>query len=363
MGLEDALATEMRKLGITNIKTHTRAVSGEGELYHIYRLNMALQTGIRVMVPVSDFPLRNPDNLYYAALDIPWEEYFDPDQTFAVYANGRHPMINHTGFAGLKIKDGIVDRFRRKFKKRPDVNTENPDIRIELQFNNKNGRIMVDSSGDSLHKRGYKEEHGEAPLSEVLAAGLLHMLGWNDNMALLDPMCGSGTFSTEAGLKATRSLAQFHRSEFACRNWKNYTKKMWQDERNHGMRLRKEPRYPIYTSDKDGGSVAIARINAKKAGVFDNLTFRLIDFFDMLPPEKRGYIILNPPYGERLHLNDIPKFYKDLSLKLQKDFKGWRVGLLSGSQEGLKAFGMRPDRSYDVMNGDIASKFEVFDLK
>lgn len=362
-GLEEALAAEMRSLGIRKVTLFKRAVGGEGTLRDVYRLNLSLQTGIRVLVPLSDFPLRVADNLYYAGLDVPWEDYFSPNDTFAVYANGHHHKINHSGFAALKLKDGIVDRFRRKFKRRPDVDTDNPDIRIELQFNNRSARIMIDSTGDSLHKRGYKEEQGEAPVSEVLAAGLLYMMGWRDRIALLDPMCGSGTFSTEAALKATNSLAQFHRGEFTCRNWKSYKKRDWQKERDHGMKVRKKAPSKIYCSDKVAENVAMARVNARKAGVVEWIDFNVVDFFHISPPKTRGHIILNPPYGERISQHDIKGFYREIAHKLKKDFKGWRAGILSGSDEGLKSLGMRAAHSYDVLNGDIPCQFQVIDIR
>ncbi len=361
-GLEEALAAEMKELGLNKIQVHKRAVSGDGFLNHIYRLNMCLQTGIRVLLPLAEFKLYNPDNLYYAGLDIPWEDYFTLDDTFAIYAKGRHHKINHSGYAGLRIKDAIADRFRRKFRKRPNVDTDNPDIRIELQFNNRNARILLDASGDSLHKRGYKVEQGRAPISEVLGAGLLHILGWKDNAALLDPMAGSGTFSVEAAIKASNSMPQFYRKDFTCRNWRNYKKRKWQNERDRGIRLRSNCKCPIYCSDRNSENVAMARANARKAGVSKWIDFNTTDFFNLEPPESRGFMILNPPYGERLPQRDIPAFYKELSDKLKKDFAGWRVGLLSGSEEGTKAFALRPSKSVDVRNGDIDCKFQVFDL-
>ncbi len=360
--LEEPLARELARLGGENISTFNRAVSCTGDLELLYRINLYSQCALRVLIPLKSFDLQGPDDLYSTGKTIHWEDWFDLHQTFAIYASGSHPRIQHTGFAALKLKDAIADRYRQKTGRRPDVDTDDPDIRIELQISQKKGRILIDSSGDSLHQRVYKKRTGTAPINEVLAAGLLDLMDWSPDQGLMVPMCGSGTFGIEAAFRASGRSPQTCRSHFSLRNWKNFSQKMWRSLRE-GNSPNPEPEIPpIQCSDSDRKMVQATRMNTRRAGLDDWLSVQKNDFFDLKPTAKNGCIILNPPYDERMEQEDIDSLYKSMSDKLKQDFPAWRAGIISANTDALKAFALKPEKSWDVYNGKLPCVFQTYEL-
>ncbi len=307
-GLEQVLADEISALGGKNITTGNRAVFYEGNLELIYKSNYWLRTALRVLKEIELFQFKSVDQFYLRCMEIDWQKYFQVDQSFVIHSTVvSSAEFTNSMFASMRAKDAIADYFRNKTGKRPNVDTENPDIVINLHINSDTCTISLDSSGESLHKRGYRIKQGEAPLNEVLAAGMILLSGWNGNSDFLDPMCGSGTLPIEAAMIAQNIAPGKFRKEYAFENWNDYDQLLF-DKIKSGV-PKKNFAYNIYASDLSGNNLLNAQTNARRAMVFNKIIFGTSDFKDLNIPITNATIIINPPYGERLQEKNISGLY------------------------------------------------------
>jgi len=357
-GLEDVLARELVGLGADEVQTLRRAVGFTGNTEMIYRANYALRTALRILVPVKTFKVLQVDDLYHQALKIRWEDYFDNDQTFAVQGTVFSDLFRNSMFASLKLKDAIVDRFRRISNKRPSVRADNPDVVINLHLAGDSCTISLDSSGESLHKRGYRTGTHEAPVSEVLAAGLLKLSGWNSDESLTDPMCGSGTILIEAAMMAKNILPGEIGRAYAFQHWKNYRSDLFEEIKKQNTR--RQPAFILYGSDHSRKSVDLASRNAVKSMTDDLIRFEVVDFRSLGKKPDSSFIIFNPPYGERLNPGD-EAFYSMIGERLKHAFTGSEAWIIS-TNSCFKTIGLRPARKIPLLNGALECSFRKFEL-
>lgn len=361
-GLEDLLAAELLKLGARDISKHNRAVSFVGDLGFMYKANLNLRTAIRVLKPVCSFKATNEEMLYQGIKSIDWVQIFDVHQTIAFDVSLNSEYFTHTLYVAQKSKDAIADLFREKTGQRPSVNTDSPEIRINLHIFQDQVNVSLDSSGDILYKRGYKKSSGEAPLNEVLAAGLVLLTGWDGRTTFIDGMCGSGTIATEAALYANRIPPGYFRSRFGFMNWKDYDIALFDTIYENSISKIAEHQPKMVAVEIDKRMADIASANIRCAKVDDVLKVENADFFDYKPTASAGTLILNPPYGERLRNFNTEEFYKKIGDKLKKDYAGFTCWILTSSPAGMKSIGLRPSRKITLFNGALECKFLRFDM-
>lgn len=360
-GLEQVLADEISALGGKNITTGNRAVFYEGNLELIYKSNYWLRTALRVLKEIELFQFKSVDQFYLRCMEIDWQKYFQVDQSFVIHSTVvSSEEFTNTMFASMRAKDAIADYFRNKTGKRPNVDTENPDIVINLHINSDTCTISLDSSGESLHKRGYRIKQGEAPLNEVLAAGMILLSGWNGNSDFLDPMCGSGTLPIEAAMIAQNIAPGKFRQEYAFENWNDYDQLLF-DKIKHGV-PKKNFTYNIYASDISGSNLLNAQTNARRAMVFNKIIFGTSDFKDLNIPITNATIIINPPYGERLQEKNLSGLYAMIGERLKHQFAGNDAWILSSSEEGMKNIGLKPKSRTEMFNGALQCKYNHYQL-
>jgi len=359
-GLEEILANELKDLGAQNVKIQKRAVSFKGDTGFMYKANLNLRTCLRILKPIQTFQAHNEKELYNNILKINWTKYLDIDKTFSTHATTKSDVFNHSKYASLVMKDGIADFFRNKFGKRPNVDPSNPDITINLHINKHTCTVSLDSSGESLHKRGYKLDTIIAPMNEVLAAGLVLLSGWNKIDNLHDPMCGSGTILIEAAMIAYNIPANIFRKKFGFEKWKDFDENLF--EKIKDVSLNKEKNYSgtITGSDNFQKAVRISRKNIENALLFENIKVKNEDFFETKIKENT-FVIFNPPYGERIELG-INEFYKKIGDSLKNNYKNCTAWLISSDIENLKMIGLKPTKKIDLMNGNLKCSFREFKI-
>jgi putative N6-adenine-specific DNA methylase len=362
-GLEEVLAAELQALGARDIQCGHLAVSFRGGEDILYKANLCLRTALRVLVPVKEFTADRTSGLYEAAFDFPWETYIGADDTFAVDAAVSSPAFTHGGFCALKVKDAVADYFSKKFGRRPAVNTEAPSLRINLFIHDTRCVLSLDASGDSLHRRGYRLEKTEAPLSEVLAAGIILLTGWDASLALHDPMCGSGTFLTEAGMMAARIPPGALRKKFGFMGWKTYKPKLWDGIRREELSHGREIPAAITGADSDPKAVEIAAGNIRRAGLEQQISVTRAVFEDAPAPEGGpGYIIMNPPYGKRMHSEELLALYARAGDTFKRKYTGWTAWMFSANLEAIKRIGLRPFCRVPLKNGPLECRLLGFKL-
>jgi putative N6-adenine-specific DNA methylase len=360
-GLEQILANEIKAIGGKNITLGNRAVFYEGNLEIIYKSNYFLRTALRILKEIEFFRFKNVDQYYLKCKEIDWLQYFSVDQSFVIHSTvGNSKDFTNSMFASLKAKDAIADYFRQKSGKRPNVDTENPEIVIDLHIHGDSCTVSLDSSGDSLHKRGYRIKQGEAPLNEVLAAGMILLTGWKGECDFLDPMCGSGTLPIEAAMIAHNIPAGKFRKNYSFENWRDFDQLLLDSIKQSTEK--KEFKYNIYASDISGSSLLNAQTNARRALVFNKIKFQTSDFKDLKTPLNNGLIILNPPYGERLKERDLDQLYAMIGERLKHQFTGNNAWILSSSMESLKFIGLKPEVRIDLFNGSLKCKYNHYRL-
>jgi putative N6-adenine-specific DNA methylase len=361
-GFEPLLEKELRKLGAKNIKSINRAVSFEGDLGFLYKANLSLRTALRILMPIGRFPVKNQTDLYRAIDRMDWSKWFSAEQSFIIDVTLFSDHFNHSLFVAQKAKDAIVDQFSKREGKRPSVTTENPDIRIQLHLQGDQLTISLDSSGNSLHQRGYRIETNIAPINEVLAAGILLHSGWEGKTYFYDPMCGSGTLAIEAAMIACNIPPSLNRTTFSFMNWKNFDAELFELIRNSCLSKVKEFRGHIYASDKAPSAVRKAQENIENAGLEEYISVVRSDFFFAdRPSEVPLHIVFNPPYGERLSI-DADVFYGKIGDTLKKEYKGSEAWFITANIEALKSVGLRPSRKIKMFNGKLESRLVNYEL-
>lgn len=361
-GLEQVLADELQAIGASNIKILKRAVSFEGDKKILYRANLESRTSVRILVPIFSFRANNEDIYYRKIKSMDWSKYMGVNDTLAIDATTHSIFFTHSKYASLKAKDAIVDQFRDKFGRRPNVNLTSPTLRINIHIQEDEVTVSLDSSGDPLFKRGYRIERMEAPLNEILAAGMILLSGWKKDRDFVDPMCGSGTLPIEAGLIARNIPPQWFRKQFGFQKWSDYDADLWQSVRNEAEQQFKEYEHEIYGFDKDFKAIGTSRINVLSAELTDDISLKRNAFEKLEAPSGKGVMIINPPYDERLHIENIEAMYKMMGDQFKQNFKGWEVWVLSSNLDALKRIGLRPSKKIKLFNGALECKFLKFEI-
>ncbi|MBK8390982.1 MAG: class I SAM-dependent RNA methyltransferase [Saprospiraceae bacterium] len=362
-GFEGILAGEIEALGGKNITPLKRAVKYEGDLELLYKSNYLLRTALRVITPFREEIVKNELQLYKKVYDYPWEELFSVKDSFSINPIVNSEIFRHSQYAGLKTKDAIVDRFRDKFGRRPNVNPVNALIQLDLHIREDKLTLSLDSSGHSLHMRGYRMYPVEAPLNEVLAAGIVMLSGWNGTDTFVDPMCGSGTILIEAARIAGNIPPQRKDASFCFQNWTNYDAKLWEKIITEADANIKPIECEILGFDKSLQCVKASETNILEAGLENKIKVSRKDFF-LQTDLPKCLIITNPPYDERLKLEDDMLFYKQIGDLMKKQLTGSAVWIFSGNMEALKHVGLKPSKRISLMNGPIEAgfyKFEVYE--
>ncbi len=361
-GLEDILAEELLKLGGREIKTYNRIVNFVGDKGFMYKANISLRTALRILKPIHTFKAENEAQLYGRIFEMPWEDIFGLENTFAIDSTVNSTLFNHSKFLSQKSKDAIADRFRDKFGKRPNVDLEKPDIRINIHVREDDFTVSLDSSGESLHKRGYREGTGVAPINEVLAAGLVMLTDWTPPINFIDPMCGSGTIAIEAALIANNIPAGYFRNEFGFEKWKDFDADLFQVIMDSAIKkISDDDRTRIYASDINRQDLEKAQENIVNAKVEDTVkTFRS-SIEDYTPPPGKGTVIINPPYGERMGEN-VNELYKSIGDVFKKKYAGYDCWIITSNMEAIKHIGLKPTRKITVFNGPLECRFLKFSI-
>ena len=364
-GLEEILAEELTTLGANDIQIGRRMVSFTGDKRMMYKANFCLRTAIRILKPIKNFTAKDADEVYNQIQAIPWEEYLDVNKTFAIDAVVFSEEFRHSKFVSYKVKDAIVDYFRKKTGKRPSVRINNPDVLLNIHIAQTTCTLSMDSSGESLHRRGYRQEQVDAPLNEVLAAGMLLMTGWRGECDLIDPMCGSGTIPIEAALIARNIAPGVFRKGFAFEKWVDFDSEMFDEIYNDDSQER-EFTHKIYGYDNNPKANEIATHNIKAAGVSKDVTLKLQPFQQFEQPQEKSIIVMNPPYGERISTNDLLGLYQMIGERLKHAFVGNEAWVLSYREECFDQIGLKPSKKVPLFNGALECefrKYEIFDGK
>ncbi|MBK6930700.1 MAG: class I SAM-dependent RNA methyltransferase [Saprospirales bacterium] len=361
-GLEPILAAELEAIGAADIRPLKRAVSCTGDQRLLYRANYELRTALRVLVPFHSFKASDERQYYNSIRQVDWKQYLDVSDTLAVEATVSSAFFRHSQYMALLTKDAIVDQFRDRFGRRPSVNLDAPTLRIHVRIHESQCDLLLDSSGDSLHKRGYRRDTVEAPLNEVLAAGMVLLTGWQGDSTFVDPMCGSGTLAIEAAMIAMRMPPQHKRQSFGFFRWKDFDKKLWAAVKTTADAQALAPRFRILASDKDPRARNATSINLLSAGLEKVVETEKISFEKLVPPEPTGLLVTNPPYDERLKVEEIAEFYKSIGDRLKQHWSGWTAWLISSNMDAWRNFGLRPSRKIVLYNGSLECYFQKFDL-
>ena len=371
-GLEQVLAQELIELGANDVLIERRAVSFKGDKALLYRANLCLRTAIRVLVPIKEERLRlqkgvkPEDQVYEIAKSIDWSRFMTADTSFAIDATVYSELFRNSLFVTYRVKDAIVDSWKGITGKRPNVNTENPDLRVNLHVGNDHVTISLDSSGESLHKRGYRVANTEAPINEALAAGMLLLAGWKGQSDFYDPMCGSGTLPIEAALIARNIAPGVFRKAFAFEKWPDFDADLWSDIYNDDSQER-EFEHKIYGSDASFFAIQQATKNVKAAGVGRDIELKQVRMEELRGESQESkanaLVMINPPYGERLASNkDMEDLYGKIGSALKHHFTGATAWIISSNEAAMKCIGLKPSKKLRLLNGELDCQFNRYDL-
>jgi putative N6-adenine-specific DNA methylase len=361
-GLEDVLQKEILSLGGKNIKPFKRGVSFEGDLGFLYKSNLCLRTALKVIIPIHQFKAHTNETFYNGIKEIAWEKFITYNDSIKIECVVNSDYFEHSLFMSQKAKDGIADRFRERYGKRPDVDLVHPVLRIYIHIFKDEVSVNIDSSGELLYKRGYRTDTNKAPINEILAAALVMLSGWQPHKQLIDGMCGSGTIAIEAALYANNIPPGIFRKEFGFMRWRNYDGKLFDLITESAVNKIKENDLDIVANDIYEPTVKKMLTNLKNAKLQDVITVSNQSFFDIQTDRKNGFIILNPPYGERIEKQEIAAFYKQIGDKLKKDFAGFTCWIITSSEEGFKNIGLRPTRKITLFNGSLECKYLKYEM-
>lgn len=362
-GLENILAKEVAQLGGRDIQILNRAVTCKGDLKTIYRLNLWSRTALRVLVPIDKFRAHNETVLYNRIRRYHWTDLFNLKQTFAINSTVKSDIYTHSKYVSLKVKDAINDQFRdRNEGQRPYINVKDPDIAIDVHCSGKDFIISLDSSGSSLHKRGYRQSKRLAPLNEVLASGMLMQAEWHEDIPLYDPMCGSGTILTEAYQIAKNVAPGLHRQRFSFMNWNDYDPDLWNSVKVEANNAIKESSAKLFGTDIDGIQINETKDLLREIGYDDLINVRQGDFFKDGHKMTSGMIVCNPPYDERVKAKNIEEFYKSFGDTLKQSYQGCEAWILSGNKQAIKNVGLRTSKKLTLYNGPIECKYHKYEM-
>lgn len=360
-GLENVLAKELTDLGANNIQIGRRMVSFTGDKALMYKANFALRTAIRILKPIKHFKAQTADQVYDAIKKIDWSQYLTNETSFAVDSVVFSKEFRHSKFVAYKVKDAIVDYFREKTGSRPNICITNPDLQLNIHIAEDDCTLSLDSSGESLHRRGYRQETVEAPLNEVLAAGMILMTGWDGECDLIDPMCGSGTIAIEAALIARNIAPGVFRKEYAFEKWKDFDQDLFDSIYNDDSKER-EFQHKIYGYDINRNAVEIAQNNVKAAGLSKEIEINQKDFRQFTRPEEKSIIITNPPYGERISTPDLLGLYRAIGERLKHQFQDYDAWILSYREECFEQIGLKPSIKIPLYNGSLECEFRKYQI-
>ena len=361
-GFEELLAKELRDLGAQEVQLGTRAVSFYGDKGFMYKANLSLRTALKILKPIHQFRAFNEQALYKGIRDIQWSQFLNTNQTFVVDVTLHSENFKHSQFVALKTKDAIVDQFREQKGARPSIDKDHPDLRINIHIDREQVSVALDTSGASLHHRGYRRVTNIAPINEVLAAGMLLLSGWKGESDFMDPMCGSGTLLVEAAMIACNIPANINRKEFAFEKWSDWDNVLFDTIIDSLMKKTREFHYSIIGYDKAPSAVAKARENVMNANLEDYVTLTQANFFET-EKQTQGplHMVFNPPYGERLEIN-IERFYRELGDTLKQSYPGTAAWFITANLEGLKHVGLKPSLKIKLFNGSLESRFVNYEL-
>lgn len=360
--LEPLLSDELRALGADDIQVGKRIVHTKGDLRFLYRCNLELRTALRVLVPIMKFDARNPDELYKKCLNFNWEAVLDIDQTFVIDTSVHSEQYKLPHFAALRMKDAIADYFKKQHGRRPDVDTEDPDVRFLLHIDEQKVTISLDSSGESLNRRGYRVSGGGAPLNEVLAAAMVLLSKTDFSKKVYIPMVGSGTIAIEAAYIAQNKPALWNREHFGFMKWDNFEVDLWKQILEDCLAKFKDIPLSFHCSDVDRKALTLAARHFKEAEIQGEIDLQQKDFFELMPEGNEGTLLLNPPYGERMTPDQVDFFYKRIGDHLKKNWPGHTAWLISSNMKALKNVGLKPSRKFNLMNGPLECKFCSYEL-
>lgn len=362
-GLEPLLQQELEALGAQSVQPLRRGVSFEGDLSLLYRANYQLRTAIRILKPIYRFQARSERQLYHKIHSYNWAMHLRLEDSFAISTAVNSPHFSHSQYVALKAKDAIVDQFRKKTGTRPNVNTHNPDVGLNIHVQGEDFTVSLDSSGDSLHRRGYRDMGHLAPLNEVLAAGMLQLSGWAAHQPLLDPMCGTGTILWEAAMLGQGIPAGFFRkSGYAFMRWENYDEALFQKVKQEANDQRSNPTLQIHGGDKDLKAIRMCEDTIEALGLADAIQVRHLPFRRYPTPGEAGVLIMNPPYGERLGIRDILAFYQGIGDTFKKNYAGWTAWLISSNRDALKNIGLKVSQKHVLFNGPLECRFQKYEM-
>ncbi len=360
-GLEEVLAQELSEICAKDITLLNRAVSFRGNNELMYKANYHLRTALRILEPILSERIINEYQLYDAVKSINWQQYLNNNETLYVDSVVSSSYFNHSRFVSQKVKDAIVDQFKELTGRRPSVDNNDPTVRINVHIARDKLVLSLDSSGDSLHKRGYRVEQGNAPINEVLAAGLILLTGWNGNKNFIDPMCGSGTLPIEAVLIAYNIPPGTYRKKYGFENWHNFNPELFKEIIDH-KEEKKNINFSIIGSDISKKAIQIARRNASNALLTKKLSFSLCSIDNFSAATNEGTAVINPPYGERLKDAEINSLYSYIGDSLKKRFSDYDVWIISSNKNALKKIGLRTSKRLTLFNGPLECKYHKFEI-
>lgn len=362
-GLEEVLAEELKNLGAQDVEVGVRSVSFAGDTGFMYKANLSLRTAIRILKPIKKFKVFDEDDLYEKLQKIAWERYMNVEDTFSIGAvvNSRN-FTSNSHYITLKSKDALADYFRHKYHKRPNVDIKHPDVKIHVHIQKDFCSVSLDSSGDSLHKRGYRTATNIAPINEVLAAGLVLLSGYRGDCNFIDPMCGSGTILIEAAMIANNIPANINRNEFAFEKWEDYDEDLFYKVHDSLLKKIKSSHFKIMGFDKAPSAVRKAQDNVKNANMDDFIGVHHVNFFNSVKEVFGATTILfNPPYGERLNI-DVNEFYKKIGDTLKHGYPDSTVWFITSDLQALKHVGLRTSKRIHLKNADLDCRFVRYDM-
>jgi 23S rRNA (guanine2445-N2)-methyltransferase len=360
-GLEPVLADELKELGATNVVIQRRAVEFSGDKKLLYKANYALRTALSILVPIHEFSAVDDTSFYKGISEINWHKIIGEKDTVAVNSTVFSDHFKHSKFITLRTKDAIVDQLKRRRGFRPDVDTLNPKIKVNVYISNDKVLVSLDSSGEPLFKRGYRKNGYIAPINEALAAGMIMLSGWKGQSDLIDPMCGSGTILIEAALIAHKIPPGLYRSNFGFENWMNFDADLMEDVAEE-LDAESDFKFNIYGSDSSETAMELTIENIKSASLENKINLRRMKFENLEPESKSGIMITNPPYGERIKKADLEQFYAMIGNRLKQKFKGYEAWIISSNMDAFKSIGLQTSRKIKLFNGQLECRFNNYSI-